>query len=319
MPIMSLAEAADSLRTGNGEWVYEIVAGWGALPDGTNIGPTHGGVVVDPQTGLVYVSTNAAHGILVFKPDGEFVRSIAPQCQDFHAMEVHIEDGKTVIYGTQLGGPKPLRVCKIDTDGKELMEISEATVGEIAGGWNGLTAATVAPDGSVFLCMGYGSNLIHKFSPKGELQVTFGGTGEEDGKFHTCHGLAIDTRFGEPRLLVVDRENRRLVHFDLDGNWIGTHASHLRRPCTVTFHGDHLAVAELAGRVTILDKNGAPVAFLGDNANREQRAQFRVPLEEIAPDAFTSPHGITFDADGNLYVQVWNLHGLVVKLRKPIE
>jgi DNA-binding beta-propeller fold protein YncE len=319
IPAMVLAESPGAPRTGNGEWLYEIIPGWGSLPDGTNIGPTHGGVVVDPQTGLVYVSTNAAHGILVYKPDGEYVRSIAPQCQDFHSMEVHVEDGKTVIYGTQLGGPKPLRVCKIDTEGKELLEISEATFGEIEGGWNGLTAATVAPDGSIFVAFGYGSNLIHKFSAKGEWLLSFGGPGQEDGKFRTCHGLSIDSRGDQPLLLVVDRENRRLVHFDLDGKWIGTHSIQLRRPCTVSIHGEFAAVAELAGRVTILDKHGVPVAFLGDNANHGQRAQFRVPLDEIAPDAFTSPHGITFDAEGNLYVQVWNIDGLVVKLRKITE
>ncbi len=312
----AMAEKSTSILTGNGEWVYEIIPGWGQLPDGANIGPTHGGVVVDPQTGLVYVSTNSERGILVFQPDGKFLRSIAPQCQDFHSMEVHVEDGKTVIYGVQLGGPNPLRVCKIDTEGNELMVISETTFGEIEGGWNGITAATVAPDGSIFVAFGYGSNLIHKFSAKGEHILSFGGPGEEDGKFRTCHGVLIDARSGEPLLLVVDRENRRLVHFDLDGNWIGTHSTQLRRPCTVSIHGEFAAVAELAGRVTILDKHGVPVSFLGDNANRSQRAQFRVPLEEIAPDAFTSPHGITFDADGNIYVQVWNIHGLAVKLRK---
>ena len=176
-----------------------------------------------------------------------------------------------------------------------------------------------APDGSLFVTMGYGSNLIHKFTAEGELLKSFGGPGEEDGKFRTSHGLAIDHRFDEPLLLVVDRENRRLVHFDLDGNWIGTHASHLRRPCSVTFHGDFIAVAELAGRVTILDKNGAPVAFLGDNPKTGQRAQFRVPLDEIAADVFTSPHGITFDAAGNLYVMDWNQTGRVSKLVRVTE
>jgi DNA-binding beta-propeller fold protein YncE len=318
MPIAATAETPAAVRTGNGDWIYEIVPGWGTLPGGP-IGPTHGGVVVDRQTGNVFVSTNAAHGILVFKPDGTPLPAIAPQCQDFHAMEVHVEDGKTVIYGAQLGGPKPLRVCKIDTAGNELLEISEATAGKVEGGWNGLTALTVAPDGSIFVGMGYGSSLVHKFSAKGEHLLTFGGTGQEDGKFRTCHGLAIDTRFGEPRLLVVDRENHRLVHFDFEGKWLGTHSANLRRPCNVTFHGEFCAVAELAGRVTILDKTGTPVAFLGDNPNHAQRAQFKVPLEEIAAGVFTSPHGITFDGDGNLYVQVWNQTGLVVKLQKAAD
>jgi len=312
-------DVTTTVRAGNGAWTYTAVPQWGELPDGRDIGPTHGGVVVDPQTGLVYVSTNAKHGILVFQPDGTALPAIAPQCQDFHAVEVHVEDGTTVIYGAQLGGPHPLRICKIDTKGNELMEISEGTVGEIEGGWNGLTAVTVAPDGAIFFCMGYGSNLIHKFSAGGEHLLTFGGRGDGDGRTNTCHGLAIDLRFEEPRLLVVDRENRRLVHFDLEGNWIGVHATNLRRPCTVSIHGDVCAVAELEARVTILDKSGTPVAFLGDNPDKEQWARFPVPLDEIALGLFTAPHGITFDADGNLYVQDWNRSGRVTKLVRLAE
>jgi hypothetical protein len=98
--------------TGNGQWTFEAVPGWGELPDDRNVGPTHGGVVVDPQTGEIYVSTDAAHAILVYRPDGTLVKSIAPECSGFHAMDIRVEDGRTVLYGAQLVGPKPLRVCK---------------------------------------------------------------------------------------------------------------------------------------------------------------------------------------------------------------
>ena len=73
---------------------------------------------------------------------------------------------------------------------------------------------------------------------------------------------------------MADREKRRLVHFDLEGNWIGVHASNLRRPCAVRILGDTAAVAELESRVTLLDKTGTPLAFLGDNPNQTQWANF---------------------------------------------
>jgi hypothetical protein len=110
-----------------------------------------------------------------------------------------------------------------------------------------------------------------------------------DGQFNTCHSLVIDTRFGEPRLLVADRENRRLCHLDLEGNWIDVHATNLRRPCSMSFHGEFLAVAELEARVTILDKTGTPVAFLGDNPDRKQWA-FR---RETRRPAHRDLHSIT--------------------------
>lgn len=33
--------------TGNGEWTYAVVFGWGALPAGTSFGGTHGAIAQD--------------------------------------------------------------------------------------------------------------------------------------------------------------------------------------------------------------------------------------------------------------------------------
>ncbi|MES2474606.1 MAG: 6-bladed beta-propeller [Verrucomicrobiota bacterium] len=306
-----------AVQTGNGAWLFEAVPHWGELPDGKIIGPTHGGVVVDDETGLIYVSTDSELSIVVYQPDGKFVKTIAPQCRGFHALAIRKEDGKTVIYGAQLNSNQPpLRVCKIDTEGKLLLEIPNAETGEIPGGWNGLTGVAIAPDGAIFASTGYGSNTIHKFDSRGKHLKSFGSKGADERQFNTPHGLAIDTRFGEPRLLVADREKRRLVHFDLNGDWIGVHATGLRRPCSVSLRGDFLAVAELESRVTILDKSGAPVAFLGDNPNKSQWANFNVPPQEQQLGIFTAPHGLSFDQAGNLYVQDWNKTGRVTKLRK---
>jgi hypothetical protein len=306
-----------AVHTGNGAWQYVAVPHWGELPDGKVIGPTHGGVVVDDQSGLIYVSTDSELSVVVYQPDGKFVKTIAPECRGFHALAIREEAGKSVIYGAQLNSNQPpLRVCKIDTDGKLLLEIPNANTGELPGGWGGLTGVAVAPDGSIFASMGYGSNIIHKFDARGKLLKSFGSKGDDEKQFNTPHGLAIDTRFGEPRLLVADREKRRLVHFDLEGNWIGVHATHLRRPCAVTFHGDAVAIAELESRVTILDKSGTPVAFLGDNPDRGQWANFGVAPKDLQLGVFTAPHGLSFDKNGNLYVQDWNQTGRVTKLLK---
>jgi hypothetical protein len=321
------AELKQPVTTGNGAWTYDAIPSWGELPDKRPIGPTHGGVLIGPD-GKIYLSTDNEMSIIVWEEDGKFVKSIAPDCQGFHAMQISEENGQTVIYGAQNNGygnkgrkekglsPTPFRVCKIDLDGKLLLEIPNASTGEVPGGWNGLTAVTVAPDGAIFAGMGYGSQLIHKFDATGKLLKTFGAKGKGDGQFNTCHGLAIDTRFGEPRLLVADRENRRLCHLDLEGNWIGVHSTNLRRPCSMSFLGDFIAVAELESRVVILDKSGTPVAFLGDNPDRKQWANFGVKPEDQQLGIFTAPHGIAFAKNGDLYVQDWNVTGRVTKLRR---
>jgi len=308
-------EPQSAVRTGSGAWSFEAVPNWGKLPDGKIIGPTHGGVVVDDQSGLIYVSTDSELSVVVYQPDGKFVKTIAPECRGFHAMAIRQEAGQAVIYGAQLNGNQPpLRVCKIDSTGKILLEIPNASTSEVPGGWGGLTGVTVAPDGSIFASMGYGSNIVHKFDTSGKLLKSFGSKGEDEKQFNTPHGLTIDTRFSEPRLLVADREKRRLVHFDLEGNWIGVHASNLKRPCAISIHGDCIAIAELESRVTILDKSGTPVAFLGNNPNKEEWANFKVAPEAQKLGVFTAPHGLSFDKEGNLYVQDWNVTGRITKL-----
>ena len=115
---------------------------------------------------------------------------------------------------------------------------------------------------------------------------------------------------------MCDRENRRIVRFDLEGQFVDTLATGLRRPCSVAFQGDHVAVAELEGRVTILDRKGAEVAHLGDNPDAGQRANFDVPPAKWTEGLFTAPHGVCFDAQGSLYVQDWNRSGRISKLRR---
>ncbi len=128
--------------------------------------------------------------------------------------------------------------------------------------------------------------------------------------------MAIDARSGTPHLLVCDRENRRLQRFDLDGNHVDVAATDLRRPCSVSFHGDQVAVAELEGRVTILDANFKVVTHLGDNPQRGQWANNGVPPEQWVEGVFTAPHAVCFDERGNLYVMDWNASGRISKLRK---
>ena len=305
-------------KTGNGEFTYLASATWGKLKNGEKLGPTHGGIAVD-ETGQIYVSTDGEQSIFVFKSDGTLVKTMAPEARGIHQLIVRKEEDREYLYGAQLnayGGKRIERIVKLTLDGKLVLEIPNKNTGVIPGGFNGMTGVAVAPDGSIFASIGYGSNMIHQFDEEGKIIKSFGGRGKEKERFVTPHNLAIDTRFGKPRLLVVDREKRRLVHFDLNGKFIEEYAKNLRRPCAVSFFGGHCAVAELESRVTILDKNGTPVSFLGDNPNKKHWANFQVKPEDQKVGIFSAPHGISFDSKGNLYVQDWNTTGRVTQLKK---
>ena len=120
-----------AVTVGNGTWTFETVPGWGKLPDGKNLGPTHGSVLSGAD-GRIYFSTDAEMSIIVYEADGKFVKTIAPECAGFHAMALRTENEKEYIYGAQL---KKGRVCKIDTEGKLVLEIPNASSAEVPGGW----------------------------------------------------------------------------------------------------------------------------------------------------------------------------------------
>ncbi len=267
--------------------------------------------------GRVYVSTQSGSGIVVFAPSGDFITNIAHQFPEVHSLVCAEEDGVEYLYATVLKGTPGANwfFVKMTLDGSPVLRITappEAGFIE-PNAWR-ITAAVPAPDGSFWIANGYGDSRLLHFDSSGQFLSAHAGKGSRDGLFERCHGLAIDDRFDQPLLLVCDRENRRLVHFDLDGRFVRTLATGLRRPCQTSFLGDHLLVSELEGRVTILDPNHIPVAFLGDNPDSAQWAQYDLAPESITSSCFSAAHGIHTTAGGTTYISDWNRTGRVTRL-----
>lgn len=104
---------------------------------------------------------------------------------------------------------------------------------------------------------------------------------------------------------------------DLDGKVVGVFAENLRLPSALAVRGDELAVGELQGRVTLLDKGGRVIAHIGTNENVDEIRTNKAAPEIWKSDRFYAPHGVTYDAAGNLLVTEFNLWGRVIRvLRK---
>ena len=309
-------DESETLLTGNGSWTRKVVRGWGSLPAGTFFGGTHGAVAQD-NAGNIYASTQSETGILIYTPGGRLLRTIAGQFPEVHSMVHSLENGEEYFYTTVQKGTAQENwlFVKMKLDGTPVLKITAPPEAGFKrpNDWR-LTAAIPTPDGSIFIANGYGDSRIFRFDAKGNYQHSYSGKGSDPGLLNCSHGLALDTRYDQPLLLVCDRENRRLCHFDLDGKYVRTVTEHLRRPCQISFHGDYALVSELEGRVTILDRDNVPVAFLGDNPHKDQWARYDMDPDSIAPVCFSAAHGCFIDRDANIYVSDWNHTGRVTKL-----
>src|SRR5438093_1356453 len=289
-----------------GELKYSIAPNFfEEQPGGQQLGPCHGGAVID-KTGNIYVSTDTPRGVVVFSPAGKFLRAVGPT--RIHGLEIREENGVEYIYAAR---PSDHEVVKLKLTGEAEWTIEypkEAGIYKDAKGFNPC-AVTIAPDGSIFVADGYGSNYVLKFDKDRKFVKAFGGPGEEEGKFKTCHGIGLDTRQGRPLLLVCNRNNNRVEYWDLDGNFVRVIQKDLRMPAAVHIRGDYAVVPELQGRVTVLDKNGNLAAQVGDNLEEKQRANFALPPDQWKDGICNSPHGASIDKDGNLIVSEWSQFG----------
>lgn len=308
------ADKVQPVRMGCGLMTFDTVPGWGLGADGKSVlGQTHGSVVVD-KAGNIYTSAHA--GVFCFSADGKVVRSfLGDKYSDIHDMKIRDEPEGEFIYGARNNNAEGIKFY--------------AQTGEIvlhlpfpeASGLNlkqfNPTAITVAPNGDIFLADGYASNHIFKFDKAGKYLMHFGAKGNGLKQFNTCHGMTLDTRYKPERLLICDRNHEpkgRLLHYSLDGEFIEEVVTGLGMPTSAIVQGDYVSVPDLHGRLVILDKSNTIIAVLGNNPDPAKRVNFNVPQDQWIEGIFSGTHGSSWDKDGNLYVQDWNVSGRIMKL-----
>lgn len=297
--------------TGSEGHEYVTAPGWGVPENGENIGSLHGDLAVD-QFGNVYAATNGEPGIAVFDCFGNFTKSLKGGLSGMHSLTTVTEGDQQFIWGSQVGKN---RAVKFDLEGNIVATLPNEKTAKLEGGMGGLTELLVGPDGHIYFFMGYGSKKIHKLKPDGTLVKTYGGKGTGKDQFTSCHGAGIDLRYGEPRILVCDRDGRRMIHLTMDLTWIGVYgAIPMRRPADVDVQGDYAAVAEIEGRVILMDKEGKVVSALLDNPDKKQWATNGVPAEKLHDNAFSAPHGIKWGPAGQIYVTEYSKVGRLVAL-----
>jgi hypothetical protein len=302
------------VRMGCGLMTFDTVPGWGLGSDGKSvIGPCHGSVVVDKE-GNIYTSSHA--GVFGFGPDGKVVRSfLGDKYSDIHDLKIRDEADGEYLYGARNNNAEGIKfhartgeiVLKLpfpEASGLKLTKFNP-------------TAIAVAPNGDIFLADGYASDHIFKFDRTGKYLMHFGTKGNGLKEFNTAHGMTLDTRYDPPRLLICDRNHQpkgRLLHYSLEGEFLDEVVTGLGMPTSAAVQGDYVSVPDLHGRLVVLDKTNTIVAVLGNNPDPALGRNYNVPQEQWVEGIFSGTHGSSWDREGNLYVQDWNVSGRIMKL-----
>ncbi|MFA9480347.1 hypothetical protein ACERK3_18915 [Phycisphaerales bacterium AB-hyl4] len=301
---------------------YSWNSQWAKVPDGVNLGYTHG-VAVDRE-GLVHVFNQSAHALLTFDADGNFVRMWDAFPSDrflgAHGLTLVQSDGEEFLWLTdQTSG----EVVKTTLTGETVLSIDKPEHQAYAEGGNySPTWASESPtNGDVYVADGYGSWLVHHYDKSGQYLDTLDGSSGA-GAFKCPHAVWIGTRTAatgtdDPVLYVTDRGNSRVQVFGLDGSFIK--AFDQQHPCCFDQHADGtLLVPDLHGFINLYDGRDELVAeHIGDNREIVGKHGWpNVPDEMRVAGRFNSPHGGCFDGEGNIYIVEWVADGRITKLTR---
>ncbi len=296
------------VEIGDGKYRYRVNTDWAQLPEGRRFGTTHG--VVEDASGRIYIHHTGDPSTFIFEPDGTFVKAWG---EDYavgaHGMHLNAESDGEYLYlaATSLGF-----VAKTTLDGEELLRIETPPRTDIYDADHAFvpTEATVGPDGTIYITDGYGQPWVHRYTQSAEYIDSFGGLGSEPGRLDNPHGIMLDTRGANPRILVSDRKNARLQYFTLDGRPDGIVEGMLRFPCTTIQHDDNLYIPDLRSRLTVLGPDDKLLTHLADWPGCWERDGWpNLPRSEWVAGKVSSPHDLHVDRAGNIYLAEWLSEG----------
>ena len=332
------------VTVGAGDLNYEWIEGWARFPaDGANqTAWPHHGIGTLPSGEIVTMDPSKAN-LLILETDGSLHRAVDTEIADGHGITVVREGDAAYLWiadaamkQSKDSGYKPPEssqgsvVAKVALSGRVITRLPKPELAAYSQGNYRPTCVAVnetrsGGNGDIWVADGYGESYVHRFDAGGRYVRSLSGE-EGAGRFKGPHAIFIDRRRGEPELYVADRNNGRIQVYDLEGRFkrvVG--ADFLSRPTWFAVDGERLLVLEFRPpRLTVLDSADRLVGYLGENPEAPAREGWPNQLSaQGAPERataieagkFNSPHALTLDREGNVYITEWLIGGRMIKLK----
>ena len=334
------------MRVGSGEFTFEWIEDFAEVPNPKSAakGWAHHGITITPRNTLVTFHP-AESQVLEVTTEGALVNTWELPIAEGHGITVHNDGHDVFLWFSDIGGkndpnkayevnpgPKGGHNVKTTLDGEVVMELFTPPTHGYEDGTFSPTAVAVYSsldrgNDDIWVTDGYGMNKVHRYDKHGTYLATIDGLEGEAGRFEQPHAIWIDHRRPDPELLVADRSHNRIQVYDLEGSWKRSWGDGdlFGLPGAFGELGDYLVIGELYGRVSIFDEDDNLVVRLGDNPAAPVREGWPNDLDAqgiptrtsaLTEGLFNSPHGLTTDEAGNIYVSEWLIGGRYIKLAR---
>jgi hypothetical protein len=305
------ASQMKDLVIGHGAYRYKVDMNWGVLDKTTFPVKDCHEMVYTKEGNIIMLTNETKNNIIIYNKDGKLLQTWGNTYPGGHGLTLKDEGGEEFLYITDT---ERHAVIKTDMNGREIiiLHFPRASVHYNKPEAYLPTETAVADNGDIYVADGYGSQYIIHYDSQGILKNVFGGPGDGVDKFQNAHGIAIDSRDGQERLLITARTQNQLKYFSLGGAYESTVDLDGAFICRPVIHGDNVYLATIwsgdgspnTGFISILNKENQLISAPGGNSPVYTDGKLQSMHQTLK--VFSHPHDVCVDEDENLYVCQWN-------------